>query len=103
MPRWMVIWRMALAWLQFAILDDAVRQLLCAHGAGQPLRESGQSGTRARDIQRNAAADEGGRYPAEHQIGVGDGGLNCRRSDSTSARCSAPALFWADLEMTFPA
>ncbi len=56
-------------------LDDAVRERFGAHGAGQPLGQRRQSGARTRGRQRDAAADQGRRDAAEHQIGVGDGRL----------------------------
>ena len=75
MPRWMVIWRIALAWFQLAISMMPWASCLCAHVAGKPLRQRRQAGARARDIKRDAAADQRRRNAAEHEIGVGDGRL----------------------------
>ena len=75
MPRWIVIWRMALAWFQLAIsmMPWASCSALMLPGsrvasAAMPARERATSSAMPPPISA------GGMRP-EHQIGVGDGRL----------------------------
>ena len=60
-------------------LDDAVGERFDAHGGRIRTRqlcgERREAGTRARHIERDAAADQRRRNAAEHQIGIRDGRL----------------------------
>ena len=83
-------------------LDDAVGELLGAHRAGQPLRQRRRARARARRIERDAAADQGRRDAAEHEIGVGDGRLGAAARIAHRPGLGAGAAR-ADLEMAFAA
>ena len=103
MPRWIVICRIALAWLQLAISMMPLRQLLGAHVARQAAWPALRCrSARALDIERDAAADQRRRNAAQHQIGIGDGRLVAAVRITHRPGLGAGAAR-ADLEMAFAA
>ena len=84
-PRLTVTWRSALAWFQAEISRTPVAAGLraSARASAASRLDAGAGGV---DVERDLAAEQVRRDPAEHDVGVGDGHARCRPGRSRAAR-----------------